>query len=261
MTSLFGCICNQPQRVGEALAPVRSLLVAAPPVARWGLAYVQSSEVLLSRTPRSSEDPVDFFEAVEQAPSDYVIGHASPADGLHGNANTQPFRFRRWMFAMEGVADQDQSVAPQLLEHVPEYLRRNIKGKTLAEHVFHVLLSFLHDAGALDDPHLDTHASRRALRDAFALVYGELTKIGGGRTSLGNAIVSNSRSMLALRLDAPLYLRRLKVPVSKRDTETFKGVLALSTAADPGEGFEEIPPRSVLCVGRDIRTDIASIDE
>lgn len=265
MTSLFGCICNQPQRVGEALAPVRSLLVAAPPVARWGLGYVQSSEVLLSRTPRSSEDPVDFFEAVEQVPSDYIIGHASRADGLHGNANTQPFRFRRWMFAMEGVADQHQNltpqgVAPQLLEHVPEYLRRNIKGKTLAEHVFHVLLSFLHDAGALDDPHLDTQASRRALRDAFALVYGELTK-NSMRASLGNAIVSNSRSMLALRLDAPLYLRRLKVPVSKRDTETFKGVLALSTAADPGEGFEEIPPRSVLCVSRDIRTDIVSIDE
>ncbi|HUH00854.1 MAG TPA: hypothetical protein VML75_02600 [Kofleriaceae bacterium] len=239
---------------------MRSLLVAAPPVARWGLAYVQSSEVLLSRTPRSSESPVDFFEAVEQVPSDYVIGHASAADGLHGNANTQPFRFRRWMFAMEGVAGQHQSVAPQLLEHVPEYLRRNIKGKTMAEHVFHVLLSFLHDAGALDDPHLDTHASRRALRDAFALVYGELTK-SGVRASLGNAIVSNSRSMLALRLDAPLYLRRLKVPVSKRDTETFKGVLALSTAADPGEGFEEIPPRSVLSVSRDIRTDIASIDD
>lgn len=263
MTSLFGCICNQPQRVGEALAPVRSLLAAAPPVARWGLAYVQSGEVLLSRTPRTSEVPVDFFEAIENVPSDYLIGHASNtnvADGLSGNANTQPFRFRRWMFAMEDVAEHHHELAPRLLEHVPEYLRRNIKGKTLGEHVFHVLLSFLHDAGSLDDPNLDTQASRRALRDAFALVYGEITK-AGVQASLGNAIVSNSRSMLALRLDAPLYLRRLKVPVSKRDAETFKGVLAVSTAADPGEGFEEIPARSVLAVSRDIRTDIASLDD
>jgi glutamine amidotransferase len=260
MTSLFGYICNQPQRAGEALTPLRSLMVAPPPVARWGLAYVQSGEVLLSRTPRTSETPVDFFEAVVEVPSDYVVGHASTADGLSGNANTQPFRFRRWMFAMEDVAEHHHELAPRLLEHVPEYLRRNIKGKTLGEHVFHVLLSFLHDAGSLDDPNLDTQVSRRALRDAFALVYGEFTE-AGVRASLGNAIVSNSRSMLALRLDAPLYLRRLKVPVSKRDAETFKGVLALSTGTDPGEGFEEIPQRSVLAVSRDIRTDIASLDE
>jgi glutamine amidotransferase len=164
------------------------------------------------------------------------------------------------MFAMEGDIDGFQEVSPRLVDHIPEYLRRNIKGKTAAEHVFHVFLSFLHDSGNLDDPNLDTSQSRRALRDALALVYGAVTK-AGATVSLGNVVVSNCRSMLAARLDGPLFLRRLKVPVSARDPETFKGVLALSTGEDPGEGFEEIPSRSVLAISRDIRTDIVSLDD
>lgn len=260
MTQLFGLICNQPQRVAQALEPVRKLLVSPAPIARWGLGYVQSGEVLLSRTPKSSEVPVDFYGVLEQLPSDYVIGHACLADGLAGNANTQPFRFRRWMFAMDAASDRFLEATPYMLEHVPEFLRRNIKGKTAAEHVFHVFLSFLHDAGSLDNHNLDPADARRALRDAVALAADACTRAGID-AKLGNIVTSNSRSMLAARLDGAVWMRRLKVPVAKRETETFKGVLAVSHTDDPGEGFEEIPPRSILAIARDIRTDIASMDD
>lgn len=260
MTYLFGCICNQPQRVTEALSPVRTLLVTGGPSTRYGLAYVQSGEVLLSRTPAPSAEPIDFYEEIERRPSDYLICHAYGEDGRPGTVNTQPFRFRRWMFAMEGETDGFADVAPRLLEHIPPYLRRNIKGKTQAEHVFHVFLSLLHDAGSIDDPNLDPGHTRRMLRDALALCLGAFTKAGVA-PDLGNVVVSNSRSMIAARLAQPLYMRRLKVPVSPRDPETFRGVLALSTADDPGEGFEEIPGRSALAVRREILTDIASLDD
>ena len=36
---LFACMCNQPQRLWAALAPVRAALSVQPPVSRWGLAY------------------------------------------------------------------------------------------------------------------------------------------------------------------------------------------------------------------------------
>ena len=52
--TLFACMCNQPQRLAEALGPVRPVLVAPPPIARWGLAYAQSGDVLLVRTPKAS---------------------------------------------------------------------------------------------------------------------------------------------------------------------------------------------------------------
>jgi len=51
---LFACMCNQPQRLWAALAPVRAALVAHPPVSRWGMAYSQGGDVLLVRTPKSS---------------------------------------------------------------------------------------------------------------------------------------------------------------------------------------------------------------
>jgi glutamine amidotransferase len=267
MTRLFACTCNQPERISEALEPARASLIAKAPIARWGLGYIEGGEVLLRRKPKTSEADVDFFDAMEGIQSDYIIGHASLADGLRGNQNTQPFRFRRWMFAQEGSIDGFEAVQPGLLEHIPGFMQRNIKGKTPAEHVFHVFLSLLHDAGNLDDPKLPPTSSHRALRAALALVLGQMTKVGAQRSDrgahMGNLVVSNGRSLVAVRLDGPLFMRRLTVPsLHTPDTrdDSFRGVMAVSANEEPGEGFEAIPPRSVLLVSRDLRTDIVHLD-
>src|SRR6185436_6639027 len=130
--TLFACMCNQPQRLAEALGPARSVLVAQPPIARWGVGYIQGGEVLLVRTPRASATPVDLYAAVAETPSDCVIAQAS-ADAAFGgpntNENTPPFRFRRWMFAQEAPAREE--VWPALasaIEKLPDYIKRNIKG-------------------------------------------------------------------------------------------------------------------------------------
>ena len=99
---LFATMCNQPQRLLEALAPARAALVAAPPVDRWGLGYVQSGELLLARTPRPSETALDLYQALEGIKSDCVIGQVVPDNGLDGTDNTPPFRYRRWMFCQDG---------------------------------------------------------------------------------------------------------------------------------------------------------------
>ena len=104
MTRLFGCICNQPQRLDEALESVRTVLVARAPVSRWGLGYVHSGEVLLTLHPRQASSEVDFYALLAGLNSDYMIGWAGAEDELRGDANTQPFRYRRWFFAQETVA-------------------------------------------------------------------------------------------------------------------------------------------------------------
>ena len=259
MTRLFGCTCNEPHRVAQALEPARSTLVSRGPVARWGLGYVQAGEVLLLRHPRPTED-VDFYDSVASLQSDYVIGCASPEDGLTGNANTQPFRFRQWLFASEGGLDAFESeVQPRLLEHIPEFLARNIAGKTSAEHVFHLFLSLLHDAGTLDDPNVALGDVRRALRDTLALVYSVMAETGASRGP-GNIVVTNSRAMFAVRLDQPIVVRGFKHPDRQRsDHRHFRAVLAMSTNEGAGEGFEEIPPNSVLTVSRELKTEIHNL--
>ena len=60
---------------------------------------------------------------------DCAIAQAMRDEGasLGGTDNTPPFRFRRWMYAQTGLDSQlfVDDIAPRLLEHVPEYLRRN----------------------------------------------------------------------------------------------------------------------------------------
>src|SRR3569623_409692 len=159
---LFACMCNQPKRLWTALAPVRPVLSAAPPVTRWGLGYGQGGDALLARTPKSSAKAVDLAAPLAEIPTDCAIGQAMDDERFGGTDNTPPFRFRRWMFAMTGNPDLDGATG-HLLEHIPEYLRRNLKGKTPGELLFHVFLAMLHDEGSVDAPNVNVQATRRAL--------------------------------------------------------------------------------------------------
>jgi len=261
---LFATMCNQPQRLLEALRPARAALVAQPPVARWGLGYVQSGEVLLARTPRPSSTPVDLFAALEGVKSDCVLGHAVGPAGpetegrFGGTEDTPPYRYRRWMYVQDGPA-MCGAAWEALASQVPEYLRRNVKGKGTAEISFHLLLSKLSDVGGIDDPNLSIAAARRAIAQATARIAEELAK-AEVTTSLGNLAVSNSRSLMVARIATPLWIRRLHVVGERggRD-ETFRGVLIVSGGSVEGEGFEDVPPNSIVTVTRDLRVEIASI--
>src|SRR5262249_43884441 len=188
---LFACICNQPQRLPIALAPVRAALIAQPPVSRWGLGYIQGGDVLLVRTPKASAVPVDLAGPLTaEIKTDCAIAQAMRDDtsNLGGTDNTPPFRFRRWMYAqngLDGPAFADE-IAQRLLEHIPEYLRRNLKGRTPAELTFHVFLAMLHDEGNIDDANLPPAASRRALAATLRLVAAELARAGRPDVALGN---------------------------------------------------------------------------
>ena len=232
--------------------------MARAPVARWGLGYVQD-QVLLTRRPRLSEKDVDFFRVLSKFRTHYAIGHASVSDGLRGDVNTQPFRFRRWMFAGQGDIDNFAEVQPALVEHIPNFLRRNMRGRTAAELLFHLFLAMLHDAGSVDDPNLPLPATRHALHNAVTLTY-RILSAANGTTGPKNHIVCNSRSMTAVRLGEPMYVRVLKVADGDEEARTFRGVLVLSDSEHPGEGFEEIPERSVVGISRDLRTQIVELD-
>ena len=258
---LFACMCNQPQRLAAALAPVRAVLQAQPPVSRWGLAYSQGGDVLLVRTPKSSAKPVDLAGPLTEIATDCAIGQATQDERFSGTDNTPPFRFRRWMFAQAGMPDLDGASA-RLLEHIPEYLRRNLKGRTPGELVFHVFLAMLHDEGSVDDPNLPVQATRRALAATLKLVAAEQAKAGLAPAALGNIAVSNGRSMVVTRSDQPLRLRRLWVNNDKNDRdESFRGVLLVSGGdGDPSQGFEDVPGERAVLITRDLQVQLADLN-
>ena len=263
---LFASMCNQPQRLWAALAPVRAVLVAEPPVSRWGLGYSQGGDVLLVRTPKASTKPVDLAGPLAEISTDCAIGvsatddPASASSSPGGTDNTPPFRFRRWMFAQSGQPDLE-GVTPRLLEHIPGYLRRNLKGRTAGELVFHVFLAMLHDEGSVDDPNLSVQATRRALAATIKLVGTEQTR-SGTASGFGNIAVSNGRSMVLVRLDDPLRLRRLWVTGERGERdESFRGVLLVSGGdGDPRDGFEDVPAQRAVLVSRDLSVQLADLN-
>lgn len=263
---LFACMCNQPQRLAEALQPVRAALIAQPVVSRWGLGYIQGGDVLLVRTPKTSELPIDLGGpllagdiktdcAIAIAVRD--VAHLAP---LAGPDNTPPFRFRRWLFAQSGLVDFEVA-GPKLLEHVPEYLRRNMRGRTPGELVFHLFLAMLHDEGNIDDPNLPVAASRRALAATLRLVQSELES-ANRPSALGNIALSNGRSMVVANLGAePLRVRRLWVLDDRgnRD-EAFRGVVVVSGGdGDAKDGFEDVAGHTALLVSRDLQVSFADL--
>ena len=268
---LFACMCNQPQRLKMALAPVRSALLAQPPIQRWGLGYIQGGDVLLVRTPKSSTTAVDLAGPLSEIATDCAIAQAVDDDGFAGTDNTPPFRFRRWLFAQTFQASRANShgaleaLAPRLLEHIPEYLRRNIKGRTPSELVFHLFLSMLHDEGNIDDPNLPTAATRRALAATFRLVAAEIEKLDpDSKSALGNVALTNGRSMVVARRDEPLRLRRLWVNndrgEAERGADSFRGVLLISGGdGDPREGFEDVPANHAVLISRDLQVTLADL--
>jgi hypothetical protein len=269
---LFACICNQPQRLSVALAPVRAALLAQPPVSRWGLGYIQGGDVLLVRTPKASAAAVDLAGPLTaEIKTDCAIAQAIRDEGasVGGTDNTPPFRFRRWMYAQTGLDAQlfADDIAPRLIEHIPEYLRRNLKGRTPAELVFHVFLAMLHDEGNIEDPNLPPASTRRALAATLRLVTAELARAGKASATLGNVALTNGRSMVVAHLHEPLRLRRLWVTAergergerSERD-ESFRGFLLVSGGdGDPKDGFEDVPPQRAVLISRDLQVSFADL--
>jgi glutamine amidotransferase len=263
---LFACICNQPQRLPLALAPVRATLVAQPPVSRWGLGYIQGGDVLLIRTPKASAVPVDLAGPLTaEIKTDCAIAQAMRDEGsnLGGTDNTPPFRFRRWMYAQTGLDSQlfVDECGPRLLEHVPDYLRRNLKGRTPAELTFHVFLAMLHDEGNIDDANLPPAASRRALAATLRLVSTELARAGKAHATLGNVVLTNGRSMVAAHLGEPLRLRRLWVTGERGERdESFRGFLLVSGGdGDAKDGFEDVPVDRAVLISRDLHVAFADL--
>jgi glutamine amidotransferase len=259
--SLFASMCTQPQRLAEAVAPVRAALVAQPPVSRWGLGYVQGGEVLLVRTPKPSKTPVDLYEAMARVHSDCLIGQAVSDSRFSGTDNTPPFRFRRWMYAQSGILDTAglEDLVPRLVEHIPDFLRRNIKGRTPAELAFHLFLAMLHEEGHIDDPNLPVAATRRALATTLRLINAELEK-AGKTTVLGSVALTNGRSMVVARIDEPLRMRRLFVTGDRGEREDFRGMILVSGGAgDPHDGFEDVPPGHSVLISRDLKVTFADL--
>lgn len=283
MARLFAYMGNDADRVHCALHPASSMLrvgasAGATAIDSWGIGFYQGGEVLLQRRPKTPTEPLDFYAITRDLRTDAIIGHARAGTvGTPKNENTPPFRFRSWLFAHHGTVPGFEHIKNDLLHKVPDFLLRNVRGQTDSEHLFHLLLAFLHDAGKLDDSNVSTTFVRDAVRAMLTLV-DHLVVAGGEAPQAECALaLTNGRILLAVRRGDPVYLlqatqlrdcavcREKTVEYGREpkrvDHEHLRSVLVVADAPPPGAppGWQEVPDRTIVCVSHDFEVELAPL--
>ena len=118
-------------------------MVAKGTTLGWGIGFYQSGEVLLRRRPIDERAEIDVAAFAKDLRADVLIGHVRAATvGNLRTENTHPFRYRQWLFAHTGTIDGYPTLKSRVSESLPEFLRRNVRGDTDSELLFHLFLSF-----------------------------------------------------------------------------------------------------------------------
>lgn len=270
MARLFGIIGNRPDLTARVLAFEAEALRARckdGPLG-WGLGFYQGDEVLMRRRPLDEREELDVAKLAADVRADLILGHVRHATvGALRTENTHPFRYRQWLFAQTGTIPAYDRVRERLLASVPEFLRGDIRGDTDAEALFHVFLSFLHDAGRLGDAGADGTAVREALRSCLAVVDGMNAEVGGEPARLnlmvasGDQLVAVHRSDVAMRLrtfhgkvDAELVMGddpQLKRKIPEIGRSRFSLVASDFDGEPPNGRWKVVTDRAIVTMTRD----------
>jgi predicted glutamine amidotransferase len=223
MARLFGIIGNRPDLAARVLAFETDALHARSKGAPlgWGLGFYQGGEVLMRRRPIDERREINVAKIAADVRADLVVGHVRHATvGALRTENTHPFRSRQWLFAQTGTVSEFEQVRDRLVASVPDFLRSGIRGDTDAEVVFHVFLSFLHDAGRLNDGQVESALIREALRSSLAVIDGMSAEVGSDSVKL-NLMVANGDQLVAVhRSPSPMSIRVLS---GKADADAVIG--------------------------------------
>jgi glutamine amidotransferase len=224
MARLFGFVGNRAD-LGARVLELESKplkVVAKGTTLGWGIGFYQAGEVLLRRRPIDERAEIDVASLAKDLRADVLIGHVRAATvGNLRTENTHPFRYRQWLFAHTGTVDGYGRLRDRVSESLPEFLRRNVRGDTDSELLFHLFLSFLHDAGQLGGGHVDPEATRAALRATLSLIDRLRAEDGGSNHDM-NMLVTDGEHMVAMHHSATMGYRVIKgAPISSACSVTM----------------------------------------
>jgi glutamine amidotransferase len=280
MGALVAILQNDPNLLRCQLVRLRahvSLDVgdASPPDAYGFGYYASAGDVLLGKRPTGATALLDLADLVGRVDSEALVVHARRATvGKAKDENTQPFRYRRWLFAHDGTIEGWTEVRPKLLAALPDFLRRNIGGETDSEHAFMWFLKLLKDENQLDDLDLDPQAAGRALARTVRQLEAWSRDVGVQKPSRLSFVATNGRTLVATRRGGPLHYALLEgivpcevdgielaTPESDprvRPHRRLKAVVFASRLTQPN-GFLEVPDGSVVAVSRALQVSVSPL--
>lgn len=210
MARLVGFIGNRPDLGNRCIEnEQRSLSVRAKSESPlgWGLGFYQGGEILLKRRPIDDRREIRIREITEDVKTDILVAHVRSATiGSATTENTHPFRYRQWLFAHTGTLPAFETLRRRLTESLPQFLQRDVRGETDSELLFHLFLSFLHDAGQLHLPSVGAADARAAIRSTISLVDRLCAEEGEGPTAM-NLLTATPDYLLAVHGGTPMAYR------------------------------------------------------
>jgi glutamine amidotransferase len=233
-----------------------------------GVGTYADGEVLLRRL--SSDAGLTLDSLAPPHESGALIFHEGRLPvGLSLEENTQPFRARGWLFAHQGAVNGFDRLRASLLEELPDFLQRQVKGATDSEVAFAHFLRRLRDQGRMEDPRLEAEVAGAVLAETARELERAAAKAGAARTSLLNFVATNGRILVATRSgEAPLYYTRLEgtdrceaCGISPTTPETQPGVIAhrrqravvVSSHVKRTQGWVELAQGTALAVSEELQ--------
>lgn len=187
--------------------------------------------------------------------------------GLSLDDNTQPFRFRRWLFAHFGAVNGFEQIRSKVLSSIPEFLQRQIRGDTDSEVAFALFLKALRDTGRTEDPKLEGAVAAQLLAKTVRALEQFSSEAGATGKPTLNFAATNGRMLIATR-SGPQPLHYALLEGSERcercgldagaaesallvREHRMRRTVAITTHAR-GSGWIELSDRTALAVGRDL---------
>lgn len=255
MSFCFGFFSNDASLTACALSPFKAVLQIPDGAPNgWGMGYYQAGQPLLRKQPKTHTQFLDIVATASNLRTNLILGHVRQASvGGQRTENTHPFRYRNWMFCHSGTLDRFDAIKDDMLRSVPDFIRRNIRGNTDSEHLFHLFLSFLNDTGRMDDPRISTDVAAQTLGSTFAYLQRLITD-KGGTPSDSCCIASNGNILLAIRKGMSIHVSRQTTfsctgPDGKpTSTPNLKAVLLIGGSPPTLPGWEEVANNSIVTV-------------
>ncbi|MBL8956661.1 MAG: class II glutamine amidotransferase [Myxococcaceae bacterium] len=208
MSRFVALMTSEPFLVRCELHRIRPEVSLASPDHALGLGAYEDHTALIRRY-GPGVPHADVWEAPE---SDAVVLISQGLGvGQSLEENMQPFRFRQWLFAHAGHVERADPVRNALMEMVPDYLQRVVRGSTVSEVMFAIFLKSLRDIGRMEDPGLEAAVAAQCLAQSVRTVDQLAGEVSGPGKSQLAFVATNGRLLIAAcRGHDPLYYRLLE---------------------------------------------------
>lgn len=213
MSIVFGLYTSDPNLLGCELRRVRNEVQLSEDGGGHnavGIGAYGDDTVLLHRYP-STAMPASVTDLTLTSRSNVLLYHGrSLPVGMSLEDNTQPFRFRHWLFAQAGEMPGYRAFKQRVWEELPDHLKRHVRGETDAEIAFALFLKGLRDVGRTDDRALDPTTVMKIL-GACARHLERVSREAAPDKPVNLALVATNEDVLvACRVGStPLYVREL----------------------------------------------------